>query len=346
MDFNIVTFHREYNYGAVLQAYALQEFIKKIGFSAGIYDYIPKPFYSKVSMKKKLLDFVGDFSKKAIAEREKKYNDFIENEMNLSTEANSRVYVAGSDQVWNPTGAFDSGYFLQFVQSPSKKISYAASMGEAKIPDDKKDRFEAYIKDFDAISVREENAKECINDMYDNDISVNVDPTLLHKSDFYANFEKKVEGLPEKYILVYLMHFPKNVNKLIKWLKKETGYKVVLLDSQGAIKGLFDNLVVHNKAIHNAGPKEFLYLFHHTECVVTSSFHGTAFSLIFNKEFYAITSSPKSRISNILAICGLSGTSENEEHFVRNTSVDWSYVNSSLENERNKSETFFRSVFK
>ena len=343
MDVNIITFHRDYNYGAMLQAYALQEFLGQIGHPAGVFDYI-RPKNASGSLKQQLLDFVCRLNKKDCEIRETKYREFYKSFLKLNNDCTKSVYVTGSDQVWNPHGVMDEHYFLTFVPQTSKKISYAASLGVSEIPEERKATFKRYIQDFDAVSVREESAKECISELYDREISVNVDPTLLHDKNFWRTIAEPVENMPEKYILVYLMHLPKNINKILTWLKKETGYDIVVVDGQGAVQGVLTNAVKHNKAVHRAGPQQFVWLMDHAQCVVTSSFHGTAFSLIFEKEFYAITNSPKSRLANILNKCSLPFFEETEADFVRNDNIDWLKVSAVLKNEREKAKQYFQGV--
>lgn len=346
MKFNIVTFHRAYNYGAVLQAYALQEFIKQMGYSVGVYDYCSPGENQYKGIKGRILHYILRLNKKSILVREKKYNKFVEEMLNLNTEKDSDIYIAGSDQVWNPCGIMDPVYFLQFVAEASVKASYAASLGDTIVPEEKKDLLKAYINNFDFISVRENASKDALLTLCEKDISINVDPTLLHDADFWTNIADKIDNIPEKYILVYLMHKPQNINVLLKWLKKETGYKVVVVDGQGMVQGMLTHLIINDVAVHNAGPKEFLWLIANAQTVVTSSFHGTVFSLLFHKEVYSIGSNPNSRIGHLLHICGLNMISENAVNFNRHNTIDWQNIDKILRQEREKSFKYLKRVVK
>lgn len=343
MDVNIITFHKEYNYGAMLQAYALQEFITQLGYNVGVYDYVRQK-NTVTSVKQRLITFLARLNKKDCQIRESNYMNFSQSYLKLNNDSTREAFVTGSDQVWNPCGDMDQHYFLTFISPTSKKISYAASLGVKEIPQEKKAEFKKLISDFDAISVREEQAKECVSELFEKKIHVNVDPTLLHNRDFWTAIEVPVPDMSKKYILVYLMHLPKNINKVLCWLKKQTGYDIVIVDGQGAVQGVFTNLVRHDRAVHRAGPREFVWLVDHAECVVTSSFHGTAFSLIFEKEFYAITNSSKSRISNILSKCGLGSITEADDEFLRNNNIDWKNVSTVLKEEREKAAKYLREV--
>lgn len=344
-DFNIITFQRAINFGAALQSYALQEFIKKQNYNAGIYDYIkPVTIGINATLKGKVKKILTKFTrdKKAKSREVQKYAEFREKYFNLNLDIKSRIFVTGSDQVWNLNSSMDSMFFLQFLDESVCKISYAASMAKTDIPNDRKDLVKKYLKTFDAISVREEGIKESLTPLCDKDISVNVDPTLLHDKTFYRNIASPVDGIPEKYILAYILHIPKNGNKLIKWLRRETGLPVVLLDSSGAVGMVIKN----NMVVRDAGPQEFVYLFDNAECVVTTSFHGTCFSLIFEKEFYSVVNpdSP-SRISNLLKKVGIQPISESDTQFERRNNIDWEHVRQILAPERERSRQYICDAF-
>lgn len=345
MDFNILTFHRAYNYGAVLQAFALQEFVTELGYSCGVYDYASPSENKPAGLKGKILQALQLFSARDRQVREAKYRQFVEESLHLNLEEDSKVYISGSDQVWNP-GIQDETYFLRFAPEESRRISYAASMGESHMTQEQEENFRTWLKEFDGVSVREEQDKERLASLCDKNIQVHVDPTLLHDKAFWRKHARPVEGLPDEYILVYLMHRSGNVNKLLKWLKKETGAKIVVIDGQGVVQGVMTNLVYHDIAKHRVGPREFLWLFDHAKYVVTSSFHGTAFSLIFEKELYAITNlNRKTRITNILEKVGLSPVGEDAEVFERRDGADWEKVRSELKTHRTNSQQYIKNAY-
>lgn len=342
MDFNIVTFHSAYNYGAILQSLALQEFIISLGYNAGIFDYRPNVKQNYSGIRGKILYVLNKIHKDEFALRNSRFDAFIQENLLLNLEKESRIFLSGSDQVWNPTGSMNPIYFLQFVGDTSVRASYAASMGKTIVPNKKKDLFKRYINHFDIISVREQTVKDCLKEFCDKPISVNVDPTLLMDCNFWEKYMKPVSGLPEKYILVYVLHLPNNVNKVLKWLTKETGNKVVLIDGQGVLSFIVKNDI----SLHNIGPAEFLWLVANAQSVVTSSFHGTAFSIIFHKEFYSIVNpASPSRINNILNLFNLKGTKETDSVFLRNNCIDWAEVERIRTNEKNRSAAYLKDVY-
>lgn len=345
LDFNIITFHRSINFGAVLQAYALQEFIKKQNYSAGIYDYKLRTTAVDTTLRSKIQRVLAIFTsdKNAEARQAQKFAEFRNKYLKLNIETDSKVFVAGSDQIWNLNNRMDSMFFLQFLEDSVYKISYAASMMKTDVPNEKKDIVEKYLKAFDAISVREKGIKENLEPLCNRDISVNVDPTLLHDKTFYCDITTHpIKGLPEKYILAYILHIPKNGNKLISWLRKETGLPVVLLDTSTNVGIIIKN----NMVIRDAGPQEFVYLFKNAECVVTTSFHGTCFSLIFEKEFYSIENPAfPSRTSYLLSKFGIKPINESDSRFTRRNDIDWNHVREVLAQERRYSEQYIRNAF-
>lgn len=343
VDFNIVTFHTATNYGAVLQTFALQEFITKLGYEAGVFDYRPNNKVNSRDIKTRLIHIAQRKNQKEERIKEAKFRNFENQYLHKNGSKESRVFIAGSDQVWNATGPMDSTYFLRFVGDNSVRASYAASMRKAIIPKDRIDFFKEYINRFDAFSVREEDVKNLISEYVDEQISVNVDPTLLLDSKFWTSYAKKpTVSLPDQYILAYILHKPNNINLLIDWLQKETGIKVVLLDSQGVLSYFVKN----DLSLLNIGPEEFLWLFANANAVVTSSFHGTAFSIIFQKEFYSIVNSAApSRITNILDLLGINAISDDQTSFVRNDSINWALVNSILDKERKRSKIYIDDVY-
>ena len=339
MQFNIITFHSAHNHGAVLQAYALQSFIEELGYSVGIYNY-ESP--GKDSWRGKLLKNIKLLHKTDYKGKAEKFETFIKEKMKLNFEKDSQIFITGSDQVWNPTGLMDPAYFLQFISPSSVKASYAASIGVSHIPKEKQERFKHYIKEFKKISVREDDVKKELSTLYAGDISVNVDPTLLFDKNFWEKEMLSVEGIPEKYIFVYALKALKNLNELIKWLQKELNVPVVLIDEQGMI----GYQVKHNIVKRDIGPREFICLIAHAEAVISTSFHGTVFSVLFEKEFYSIVNSAMpSRISNLLQMLNLPMVDQNTDTFTRNNKIDWESVRKILEDERKKSAEYFNELY-
>lgn len=342
MDFNIVTFHTAKNHGAVLQAYALQEFVSSLGFSAGIYNYVPPKALSGVGIKGKILSTIRKLHEKDFNLQEYRFLEFVDSNLSLNTEEDSKIFVTGSDQVWSPSNSIDATYFLKDVGVNSFRISYAASLGKSKIPLTMLDTYKQYLSSFDMVSVREEDAKEILSTLFEGEISVNLDPTLLHSADFWKKQMRPIEGLPSDFIVVYALSRLKNINNVLKWLKRKYKCKVVLIDDRGLMSFYVDNDI----CLRNVGPREFLWLINKAKSVVTTSFHGTVFSLIFKKEFYSIVNpAMPSRINNLLARFNIRPINATDTEFVE-PNIDWDLVDAVISEEKTKSAAYINSAYK
>ena len=339
MIFNIITFHDALNHGAVLQAYALQQFIEDLGYETGIFDYRSP---GTKNLKGQLIRISRRMYRNAYMEKERRFREFASEKLKLNLEKQVPVFLTGSDQVWNPTGRMDPAYFLSFVPQDSIKASYAASLGVQNIPEERREEFARLLKHFDAVSVRETSVKEEIRGLYDGHIEVHADPVLLFDRDFWIREARKVEGLPEDYIFVYALQPVKALNRLIRWLQTETGAKVVLIDEQGFIAWQ----VRHDIVKRNLGPREFLWLIAHARAVISTSFHGAAFALIFHKELYPVMDPQKpSRIANLMEMFGIPGVQKTAVHFHRADTTDWEEVDRRLLLERERSRNYFECLY-
>lgn len=308
----ILTFHDAHNYGAVLQAYALKKYLINLGLNATIINYhhynIPDGFPKKRYIKEKTIHNVAKhiYSHKDHNLRWKKFNSFIKNlvdneekvytnEEELS-KLNIDYWICGSDQIWNTeiTRGFNKGFFLDF-ETNGKKISYAVSMGIPKLEEKYEEEFKKSIEKIDYLSVREESLKEYIKQFSNREVLKVLDPTLLLERKDYEDIlvENKIQ---EKYLLIYALGPDERLTEIATKIAKEKSLKIVELNDFKKIKYFCEQ-------ISNAGPEEFVTLIKNAECIVTNSFHGTIFSIIYEKEFYTITRlNRNSRMENILEI--------------------------------------------
>lgn len=299
----IITFHAANNSGSMLQAYALQSFLKtRYGVESEIIDYsneTQRRMYSIFCMPKNPKDLIRNLlylpSYRKIAQSEKGYHEFKKNfvlsEKVLKAEDIKKFIhkydclIAGSDQVWNINAMdFDLTYMLPFKNI--KKVAYAVSLG-ASNPNKEPNNVEYKncIKDFSAISVRENNAKKWIEELVERDVELCVDPTLLiEKSEWLkVTDDWKVE---EPYIFWYAMTYKKEQADLLQALSKKYNMPVYVMNAKEWVRR---NL--RRKGIKLApvgGPGTFLSLVSNASMVITSSFHGSVFSYIYQKNFWYI----------------------------------------------------------
>lgn len=303
----IITFHCADNFGAVLQVYALQKVIRDMNFKVEIIDFRPKQLISGYQHS---FDFRNKLKNKglivalkymvyqiifysSIEERIRSFESFRKKHLNLSKEKYFRpedlivsppkydYYITGSDQVWNPTfkKRIGNSYFLDFAKNDSKKISYAASIAE-KVDDDLINEYKVLLENFDYISIRERSHYDFLKDIVNNDIYVTLDPTLLLDSKDWMEVSKK-DKRKEKFILVYDIEFNPELINFANRLSEEMGIGIISYSKKKHFINGIDSF-------RYKGPDEFLGLFEDADFVITNSFHGTAFSILFKKPFYTI----------------------------------------------------------
>ena len=322
MKIKTITCHDVYNVGASLQAYALCTYLKNEGHDVQIIDYKPdylSRHYSLTSVDNPRFD--RPFIKQAyllaklpsrvlarLSERKKRFDDFRKTYLPLTRRYVSNrelkadcpdadVVIAGSDQIWNPLfqNGKDPAFFLNFVPENVKKISYAASFATDKIADDDRERMIPWLSRLDAIAVREKSGLAVLESMGLDGEAV-CDPVfLLDREDW-----KRLAVLPDEkdYILVYDFDNSSVVANAAKALSEQTGKPIM------SVFPMFDADEVWN----DMGPLEFLGAIKNASVVISNSFHATAFSLIFNKEFYVVEREEgiNARMRDLLAEAGLS----------------------------------------
>lgn len=354
-----IAFHRAINYGALLQVYALQKKIEDLGGECIILDYRNALLESKhKKMKITYCKSVVDLRRLTFLAKDnnKKYDKFkvFSNEyLKLSNlyetidelkkdEKNYDKFITGSDQVWNSniTGG-DPAYFLNFTDDISKRNSYAASFGFEEIPEEHRELYYDMLKDYNYMSVREEQGANIIKSLFNKDIPTVIDPTLLvSKEEWYQmsiDYKKH-----KRYILIYGFGGSKNLMGFAQNLSKKTGCKIVHISNPYFKK-------IGWKYERSPGPKEFLGLVKNAEYVLTNSFHGTAFSINFNKNFFVEflpeSQNVNSRLINILKLFDLEDRQiMSEDTSISDNVIDFERVNKMLDFERNKSQQFLKDL--
>lgn len=347
MKVGIVTFINTINFGASLQAFALQEVIESFGMRAEVIQYVNKDIENAEKNKggkslKSLVKSVvvgSGFDRKiaAFKEYEEKYihkGEELTKELESTVNRSYDFFVTGSDQVWNTklTHA-DWTYFLDFVQDNSKKVSYAPSFGNIPFPNEYYEKAAVYLNQINELSVREASGAELIHEITGRCAEVVLDPTLLlNKSEWM----QRCEFTPpyEHYILVYFPHNKKKVFEFVNKLKKRTKLPVVYLSISPRIQ-------VGVKTIYDASPDQFLGWMLHADYIVTGSFHGTAFSLNLEKQFFYEPSGTGSRIDNLVRLAGTYDRSIDNAN-VLNSNIDYEDVREKLNAEREKSKEWLK----
>lgn len=320
MRIGILTFHLADNYGAVLQSYALQTYLRKQWHKVEVIDY-RQPHLAKnwaLITKDRLLGkrwqgtvirLITEFGWKFWFRwaRKKGFNHFRNHVLSMSRPVFSwkqiphyDVYIIGSDQIWNYqlTGGLDKAYLGLFDKGQSKIIYYAASTFPFKIDDAAKTSFRKTFNNADAISVREEVLVDIYQPLTEKPINVVVDPTLLLGADEYDDIV--VSPKKRNYVLVYEVREHPDTIKFAERIAKQLDCHVEYLTS-----GLHTKFT---KNVHqSATPEQFLGYIKNAKCVITTSFHAVTFSIKFKVPFYVFMFGDMndSRSHNICKIYGL-----------------------------------------
>lgn len=349
----IITFHRAINYGAVLQTYALSKYLRECGYDVQVLDYRCKAIEDSYKVKfalnaysiKRLL--LSPFS----SGKKKKFYHFLDENIphtkslytydELCETANEFDFIiTGSDQVWNSQWTYgDEAYLLNFCKD-EQKVSYAASIGKSNVSDEEKEQLQKHLQRFKSISVREQTGKDLLDSLLQKDISVNCDPVALLSKEKWTDVA--VSPNEKNYILIYmLVKSDSLMNAAIEYGKK-TGKQVLLIN---------DNLrrdypVVYKR---NIAPEEFVGLFCNADCVFTNSFHGTMFSIIFEKEVHIelqkYKGAPNSRFTDLLKRLEMEDCVFETPEIDENKEINYVSVKEKLKQMQDETEKYFDIAF-
>ena len=306
----LTKFYKNYNYGGMLQGYALKRAVRDLGYSVDLISYDvnanPNPVYPGLRQQ---IEQYGPFSavekagEKAVAKgsflisdilarRKERFEAFMEETQpseklydDKSAEELCRRYralISGSDQVWNPN-AVRNLYLQTFAEDPARKIAYAASIGRDSFSEREASVLIPAIREFGSISVRERTAKKLLERYIEAPIETSLDPTLLLSAEEWSEVasDPLVEG---KYVLVYFFSDSLNVRRRAEQLFAKRGMKMVFIPYAKQEYNLTD-ASGPGERMEDVGPREFVSLVQNASFVLTDSFHGAVFSLIFKKPF-------------------------------------------------------------
>lgn len=305
----IITFHASHNCGSFLQSYALQKFLLNNKFEAEIINFsnkgqreLYKVTFKNNSIKNIVRNIVLFPRRKMLNNTYSNYELFIHKNLHLSSKEfytleelknysfDYDIFICGSDQIWNVTIAdFDPAYFLSFTDKT--KIAYAPSFGARKMTNYltslEIERYVDYLKCFSLLTIREKNGQKWLKEILDIDVPVVLDPTLLLERHEYEciedSYDKKIQ---DPYIFYYSPSYNPKINNLVKSISKKYGLKVVAWNPRSYyLKFMnFSNFYLPKKQ----NPGVYLSLIRDANMVITTSFHGTIFSTIYNKNFWVI----------------------------------------------------------
>lgn len=346
----ILTFHRPLNYGAVLQAYALQRSILDMNIDCEIIDYrsqfMEMQYYAIINPNVSLIkNFLKLYNSQSKHRKILQYKNFIAKNMILSNQIYSDenlkdvdseydyIFV-GSDQVWNPSIIGDSYiYFLDGIVPDKKKISYAASMGAACFDEKIMNKCIDLIRRFSVISVREKSLSNILTN-HGIQNHTDIDPTLLLTSECWNSIIPKERMEKKPYILVYTVAEPINLYEYAKRLASLRGLEIIWITNSRRLR--FDA-----KVIRDCGIEDFLQYIRDAEYVITTSFHCCVFSILFHKNLITETvgrNSVNNRIEDLLNSVEMTNRSISFNQDIMNSETDWDKTDLLLDALRNKSK--------
>lgn len=306
----LTKFYKNYNYGGMLQGYALRRAVKNLGYSVNLISYDVNanrnPVYpglrqqveqygitaaaQKAGEKSiaKLRFFISDMlsRRKALFDEFMEMagadTDIIDDERSASLCEQYKAFISGSDQIWNPNAVREL-YLQTFVDDPARKISYAASIGRDSLSDREASVLIPAIRKFGSISVREKTAQKLLEEYMDARVVTSVDPTMLLSAEEWSEVasESPAEG---DYALVYFFSNSLRVRQRTEQFLKKRGLKMVFIPYAKQEYNVTDSYGPGER-MENVGPREFVSLVKNAKFVLTDSFHGAVFSLIFKRPF-------------------------------------------------------------
>ena len=346
-----VTYHKHDNYGAVLQCYALQQTILGMGQETEVLNYachyVQNPFSIEAMKKKGFVGYLlGIFGWMSRLPRRKKFASFRKKYLSIGLPVTAKdlskieekydLFVVGSDNVWNPEITnFDPTYYLNFISDSRKKTSYAASFGLGEIPEKWRPYCQKWLSSFSRIGMREKEGAQAVQELLNREASVVLDPTMLLSGQEWADRFKLAQKTPkEKYLLVYQMVPSARLLELAEEAAQQLQCKIKCVPFPFG-------KIIRCRSCLRMGPVEWLESIYHADFIITDSFHGTVFSILFHKKFAVCISQLGNRIRNILENLGLELVLCNEKDKLdTNPPINYKTVEEKLAFLREKSQEY------
>ena len=364
MKVAVITRHAITNYGSLLQAFATQQVIENLGHECVIIDYIRedesykqhevtllanKPEWNRNPIKRATylaLRQPGSIaSGKKFEAEQSRYLHLTKRYTAPGTLLEDKpvadVYMTGSDQVWGPVenGTYDSSYCLSFTDETDKRIAYAASFGRTEITKDIENFFKKWLSQYRYIGVREDSAVSILSSMGIDSTQV-LDPTLLLDSVFWSKVARPIKE--KKYVLVYQLHNDKRVGEYAAKVAKASGLQLIRVSTS------FHQISREGKFVWCPDIGEFLSYIKNAECMITDSFHGTAFAINFNTPFVEVLPNNKTGTRNmsILKLTGLSDRilTDDKDITLAKKKINYSGANQIIKQKRAESLSVLKNM--
>lgn len=315
MKIGIITFHRAINYGAILQTYAMYNYLKNNYDNVYVVDYFPEYLHKRyavfclkrdlskniIRMCQNILDEIFCINQRY--HRKKLFASFIKKNLQLNS-INSKydIIFLGSDQIWNPvlTGNILDPIFWGNNINANKICSYAPSMEtEIEYTDKTKQQIRNYLENFSSLSVREKSLKDYLKNKFNKDSTLVCDPVFLLDQCFWIQKCVSKPPINKEYVLLYLVRVSNKIIKKVRTFCKIKGLELIIISNDS-------HYYIHKNII--LSPDEFVNYIYHATYIFSTSFHATAFSIILKKQFYTFSLGNKgnSRVIDLLNNIGIS----------------------------------------
>lgn len=299
-----------YNYGGFLQEMALQDAIKSLGYECEIIDYDVSQEFNTFSLKRGIKNFsfekikkklikektipLSDYVSDLVEKRKNVFDEYRADNLVLSRKMSSsdlssvdlpyEQIVCGSDQIWNPDYNIPA-FFLNFGRKGCRRVIYAASIGKDHLSRHQKKIYSKLLEFPDYISVREDSAQKLISNITETDVKLVLDPTLLHRQEYWMEKADDSSLNYRNYIFCYFLNLTDEKVRAANDFAEKNNCEII------AIPYLHNEMEeysekLNGKLFSEVNPADFLNLIRNAEAIITDSFHAIVFSIIFQKDFW------------------------------------------------------------
>lgn len=390
----IVTVTYVNNFGSHLQSFALQQIVRKLGYDTEIitpegvsgdiarrrFRYLLSRWYDFGELK----GYIGVAYKRIMRKLDKKYGTIHNQRASMFNNFSNGVYtyspiatsweelsalcaerystvLIGSDQNWRPANIAGGYYTLEYVPNDINKVAYSTSFGISRVIPAQRKKAKAFLSRINHLSVREDTGQSIIQELLGINIPVVCDPTILVRKEEWEKYieqKKQVDlskEMKEPYILCYFLGESRLNRDFALKLKQKTGFRIISI-LYGEERYYNEDTKYYDISLHAIGPLDFVNLIKGAQYVCTDSFHGCAFSLIFEKQFYAFYKSAQgskmsvnSRLDSMLGWAGVTnrivkGPTKITDNIF--TPLDYNIINKRIEEKRSMSMSFLKESLK
>ncbi len=369
----IVTFIRAYSHGATMQAFALHQTLNELNIDNEMLDYYPEYFKNSYGLaylgRLRYFPFrpIKNWLKylpmvRRLRKRTKGFERFLQKNFRMSSKQFKTIeeldsanldydaFISGSDQVWHNFHAkFDPVFFLDFdAANRAKKWSYAASFGFHDVPQDLLSEYKRRLAGWDKYSVREKRGVELVQELVGENAIQCCDPTLLLDKTHWDTV-KSPKKRRKPYVLVYYVNSSQRVLEEAKKLAERKNLEVVSITTPFFYEDIVgtESKAVGAKHLGSCAPDEFISLFDQAEYVITDSFHGTAFSLIYHRPFLTLCDmgydKKNGRVIDLLDRLGIGDRQLLDDVFSIEKDIPWNEVDETLNDYKKQSIEYLKT---